>query len=315
MLETGAHAVAIATTRGCARAHDGTQASLRVWALEDAAGRGASGHGAHLVRDVRDLAVDRAVEEAVRFARQGKDPKTADAGTWDVVMEPPAVAELLEWLSAITFAAPEIEQGTSAFAAGLGARVTGEDVTIVEHPLDSSELGFGDPFDREGTPREEVTLVDRGAAAAVLYDRTHAARAGARSTGSAVLSGFGAPAGVGGSAVQLSGGSAKSSEELLAGMDRGLYVRRLHYVNGYLEPKRAGMTGLSRDGCFLVERGRIRCPVGNVRFTDSFLEMLARADAMTAARAASATSWIDGGTVVAPAVRFRGVRITSGSQR
>jgi predicted Zn-dependent protease len=74
------------------------------------------------------------------------------------------------------------------------------------------------------------------------------------------------------------------------------------------------MTGLSRDGCFLVEKGAIARAVGNVRFTDSFLEMLARADGMTRTREAISASWTEGGTLVVPGVRFRGVRFTSGSR-
>ncbi|HEY8073282.1 MAG TPA: hypothetical protein VIF62_04220, partial [Labilithrix sp.] len=125
VLETSASSVAIATTTGCAAADDGTRAELRLWALADARGRGASGHASHLVRDVRDLAVDRLVEEAVRAAKDGADPGSVDAGTWDVVLEATAVAELLEWLATITFAAPDVEQGTSVLADGLEKAITG----------------------------------------------------------------------------------------------------------------------------------------------------------------------------------------------
>jgi PmbA protein len=95
---------------------------------------------------------------------------------------------------------------------------------------------------------------------------------------------------------------------------RGLYVCRLHYVNGLLEPRRAVMTGLTRDGCFLVEDGRIGRAVGNLRFTDSLLEGLARCDAMTRARKAVPTWWGDTGVVVTPAVRIRGWRFNGRSQ-
>jgi predicted Zn-dependent protease len=74
------------------------------------------------------------------------------------------------------------------------------------------------------------------------------------------------------------------------------------------------MTGLSRDGCFLVERGRIVRGVGNVRMTDSFLEMLARADGMTRERTTISAAWTTGSAFLVPAVRFRGVRFTSGSR-
>jgi len=112
----------------------------------------------------------------------------------------------------------------------------------------------------------------------------------------------------------LGAGSASSVDDLLAGVDRGLYVCRLHYVNGMLEPRRAVMTGLTRDGCFLVERGKIARPVGNLRFTDSFLEGLARCDAMTRERKAVPTWWTDAGAFVAPAVRLRAFRFNGKSQ-
>ena len=89
---------------------------------------------------------------------------------------------------------------------------------------------------------------------------------------------------------------------------------RLHYVNGLLEPRRAVMTGLTRDGCFLIERGKIVAPVGNMRFTESFLEGLERCDGMTAARAAVPTWWSDAGAIVAPAIRMRQFRFNGRSQ-
>ena len=82
----------------------------------------------------------------------------------------------------------------------------------------------------------------------------------------------------------MDAGDAASVDALLAGIDRGLYVCRLHYVNGLLEPRRAVMTGLTRDGCFLVEKGKITRAVGNLRFTDSLLEGLARCDGRTRAQ-------------------------------
>jgi predicted Zn-dependent protease len=314
MLETTGGAHAVATTHGCARSHDASVASFRVWALETAGAGGAAGYGGQVHRDVRALRLGEETERAIRICKMSRDPASLDAGTYDVVMEPEAVTELLEWLAMIAFAAPEVEQGTSPLAGRLGERITGESVDIVEDPLDASDLGFGTPFDREGTRRKRVPLVERGVARAVLYDRTYAARAGTASTGSALLPGLGSPGGVGATSVSLGAGSAASVEELLAGVDRGLYVCRLHYVNGLLEPRRAVMTGLTRDGCFLVERGKIVRPVGNLRFTDSFLEGLIRCDAMTRARKAVPTWWSDAGAYVSPAVLLRAFRFNGKSQ-
>lgn len=315
IVETSSQSVAVATTGGCARAHDGTSAELKIWALADALGRGPSGLGGHLTRDFSRLAVERETEEAIRIAKDGADPGGVDAGTWDVVMEPPAVAELLEWLSMIGLGAPEVETGTSFLAGRTGERITGEQVTLVEDPCTDDDGAIAEPFDREGTARRRVVVIENGIARSALYDRLHGARAGTSSSGSALVTDFGSPGGVGAVGLALEGGAAKDVAELIAGMDRGLYVRRLNYVNGFLEPRRAVMTGLTRDGCFLVERGRIVRGLRNLRMTDSFLEMLARADGMTRARTAVSAAWTSGGSFRVPAVRFRGVRFTSGSRQ
>lgn len=314
IVETSSTSVAVATTRGCARAHDGTSAELRVWALADAGGKGASGHGSHLTRDFSRLDLDRETEDAIRIAKDGANAGGADAGTWDVVMEPPAVAELLEWLAMIGLGAPEVEAGTSFLAGRIGERVTGESVTLVEDPCTNEDGALSEPFDREGTARRRVVVIESGVAKSALFDRLHGARAATPSTGSALVQDFGSPGGVGAVGLELAGGSAKDSSELVDGMDRGLYIRRLNYVNGFLEPRRAVMTGLTRDGCFLVERGKIVRGLRNLRMTDSFLEMLARADGMTRARSAISAAWTSGGVFRIPAIRFRSVRFTSGSR-
>ncbi len=312
MLETSCSSLAVATTRGCARSFDGTVASFKIWSLETPGAGGAAGYGGHMSRDIDALALDAATESAVRICSLAKNPGSLDEGSYDVVMEPAAVAELVEWLAATGFGAAEVEQGTSCMR--IGERLTGEGINFVEDPLDATETGFGAPFDREGVPRDRVELVSKGVAKAVLYDRTLAGRMNTKSTGSALVSNFDGPS-AGASAVHMSGGDAANVDELIAGIDRGLYVCRLHYVNGLLDTRRAVMTGLTRDGCFLVEKGKIVCAVGNMRFTDSFIDALARADGMTRTRAAIPTWWSDAGAVVVPAVRFRGFRFNGKSQQ
>lgn len=314
MLETARAAACVATTRGCARSHDGTVATFKVWALETAGAGGAAGFGGHAHRDVGALDLMGQTARAIDVARRSRDPVALDAGTYDVVMEPEAVAELLEWLSSTTFAAPEVEQGTSAVAGRAGELVTGESISIAEDPLADGDFGLATPFDREGVWRRRVPLVERGVAREVLFDRTYAARMTARSTGSSVLPELGAAGGIGASAITIDPGDAESVDELVAGMDRGLYVCRLHYVNGLLEPRRTVMTGLTRDGCFLVEKGKITRAVGNLRFTDSFLEGLARCDGMTRARTLVPTWWSSGGACITPAVRMRAFRFNGRSQ-
>ncbi len=313
-LETTASSIAVATTRGLGRSHEATVATFKIWALETPGAGGAAGYGGDTHRDVGALDLERETERAVRICKMSRTPGSLEEGSYDVVMEPAAVAELVEWLATIGFGAPEVEQGTSPLAGRIGERITGEAITIAEDPLDPSDLGFGAPFDREGVARRRVPLIERGIARGMLHDRLTAARMGADSTGSAQLPELGVTPGVSPCALHMEGGDAASVDELIAGVERGLYVCRLHYVNGLLETRRAVMTGLTRDGCFLIEKGKIARPVGNMRFTDSFLEGLARADAMTRARAAIPTWWSDAGANVVPAVRMRAFRFTGRSQ-
>jgi predicted Zn-dependent protease len=313
-LETRETSLAVATTRGLSRSHTSTFANFKVWALETPGAGGAAGYGAQTHRDLAALDIRGQTDRAIRFCRMGKNAGSLDEGTYDVVMEPHAVAELLEWLSAIAFGAPELEQGTSPLAGRIGQRITGEGVTIADDPLDSGDFGLAAPFDREGVWRRRVPLIERGVARGVLYDRTCGSRMGAPSTGSSLVPDGAASGGVGPCSLHMEGGAAKSVEELVAGVERGVYVCRLHYVNGLLEPRRAVMTGLTRDGCFLIERGKISRPVGNMRFTDSFLEGLDRSDAMTTARVAVPTWWSDAGSSVVPAVRMRAFHFNGRSQ-
>lgn len=314
VLDTSGGAVAVATTRGCARAHDDSIASYRVWALETAGAGGSAGFGSAMHRDLAKVDVLGETDRAIETCERGKNPRAQDAGTYDVVMEPAAVCELLEWLGMIAFGAAEVEQGSSALAGRIGEKITGDLVDILENPVDPSDLGFGVPFDREGTRRAAVPVIERGVAKRVLTDRTYAARRGEASTGSSVMSMLGGGSSVAAVALHMGAGKASGVDELVAGVERGLYVCRLHYVNGMLEPRRAVMTGLTRDGCFWIENGKISHAVGNMRFTDSVLEGFARIDAMTAARKAIPTWWSPAGAYVAPAIRMRQFRFNGKSQ-
>jgi len=313
-LETRTSSLAVATTRGRLVSHDGTAAQFKVWALETPGAGGAAGCGGTIHRDVHALDLVGETERAIRICRTSKDPASLDAGTYDVVLEPAAVAELVEWLGTIAFAATAVEQGTSALRGRIGERITGESITMVESPLDDGPFGLATPFDREGIWRRRVPLIERGVARGVLYDRAAASRMGAESTGSALLIDGEGDGSIGPSAIAMDGGSAESVDELIAGVSRGLYICRLHYVNGLMDPRRAVMTGLTRDGCFLIENGKISRPVGNMRFTDSFLEGLARTDGMTRSRQAVATAWSDAGAHIVPAIRMRGFRFNGKSQ-
>lgn len=312
VLDTTSRIEAVATSHGLRRSYQSTLASFKVWALESAGGGGAAGHGMCAHTDVTQLSLEAETERAVTDAERGKNPGSLPAGAYDTVLGPLAFAELIEWLGMIGLGARELEQGMSPLSGRMGERITAELLSVFEDPL--GPHAFAAPFDREGVARRQVPLLRRGVAQAVVHDRATAARAGISSTGNACPPGGFGSGGPTPSSLVVEGGEAASLDELIGGLGRGLYVRRLHYVNGYLEPRRAVMTGLTRDGTFLVEHGKIVGAVESMRFTDSLLEALERADGMTADRVLVPNWWSAGGSVAAPGVRIRGLTFSSGSR-
>lgn len=311
-LETRIASHAVVNTHGLRRTHDSSFANYRIWALEAAGARGASGFAQSVGADLEALDIAAATDRAIADAERSKSPVALDARAYDVVLAPDAVAELFEWMAFIAFGAESLHQGTSPLAGRMGEAISGPALSVCDDPHGS--LSFATPFDREGTPRARVELITDGVARGVVTDRRCAKRVGAASTGHAPwpsLLDSGAPQP---SALVLSAGTEASVDQLLSHVRRGLYLRRLHYVNGLLEPRRAVMTGLSRDGTFLVENGKVQSAAHPLRFTDSVLEAFGRGALKTTSQEIVPPRWSDGATVATPAVLLPGLVFTGTSQ-
>jgi predicted Zn-dependent protease len=164
-------------------------------------------------------------------------------------------------------------------------------------------------------PKREVVLIEDGVARSVVHDIRSAALAGTATTGHALAPG-GAPDGPEPTNLVLAGGDAASLAELCAPIERGLFVTRLWYVNP-VEPRRAVLTGTTRDGTFLIEDGVITRPLRDVRFTDSALRILAAVEQLSASQRLVGEADLYGrrfaSGVLCPAVRAGGFRVSSGS--
>jgi PmbA protein len=162
-------------------------------------------------------------------------------------------------------------------------------------------------FDYEGVAKQRVDLIEKGVCREVVYDAETAARAGRTSTGH----GLPAPNPYGPYPLNMlmaPGGTAR--DELIGGMERGLLVTRFHYTNP-VHPKLAIVTGMTRDGTFLVEDGRIVGPVRNLRYTQSYLAALAGVEALTSERRTLRGML---GAVVVPAVRIAAWTFTGATE-
>lgn len=267
-LRTRTTEVAVANSKGVRAWARGTDASLITVVMTGFEPDAGSGYAEAASRRVGDLDLEAMGATAVRKCLAARHPGDVEPGEYVVVMEPSAVATALQMLAYMGMNGISFIEGRSYASGRLGTKVTSEMVTVVDdwRDPDTSPL----PFDFEGVPRQRVTLIDRGIASAMIYDRTAAARANARSTGHAVPGG-GMP---GGYPLHLSMNAGDSTiREMVAGTERGIYITRFNYANP-VHPVKTIFTGMTKDGTFMIEDGRIGRPLRNLRFTDSILDGL-----------------------------------------
>lgn len=286
-------ALAIANSRGLFAYHRGTRAAFRVSALEGTAG-GWAARESHRASDIdADALAARAVEKVVR----SRAPRAWEPGRYTVVLEPAAVADLLEQMAWVSFGALPVQEGRSFLTGKLGSAVMGPNITIRDDPY--HPLHRGEPFDAEGTPTVPVTIIDRGVARSPVYDRITAARDGKESTGH----GLPVPNTWGPLArhLVLEGGT-ETPDGLIAGVERGILVTRVWYTN-LVDTGTVTVTGMTRDGLFAIEGGRVTHALRNFRFNQGVVALLGQVEAMTA------PELVNG--VVCPAIRARDFQMSS----
>lgn len=259
---------AIATTRGAWAYHTWTQTEFTCTArTADGTGSGWAGTNSNRAADIDAAALAKiAVDKAVRSAK----PARLGPDRYTVVLEPAAVATLLAFLTG-SLGARRADEGRSYFSkAGGGTRVGDklfpDAITLRSDPTDAQLAAV--PFDRDALPLQPATWIEKGTLRALTYSRFWAQKQGKPATGQ--------PAGW-----TLDGGATPQAE-LIKGVARGVLITRCWYLR-WLDPQAMLVTGLTRDGVFLIENGAIARPVNNFRFNESPIQMLARCDALSPA--------------------------------
>jgi len=263
--ETTATEVAVANTEGQFCYAPMTQAQISGLV---SGGGGGSGYAEETSGRAADLDAGAIGERAFTKARDSQNPRDLDPGRYEVVLEPAAVATLLGFLAYLGFGGRAIAEGRSCFSDRIGEKLMSEQVTIYDDAL--SPLTLGLPFDFEGTPKRRVDLVREGVPLGGVHDRRSAKQAGTESTGHALPPPN--PEGAFPLNLFLEPGRADLTDMLNA-TTNGLHVSRFHYSN-VVHPKDAIITGMTRDGTWLVEDGEVKHPVKNFRFTQSIIEAL-----------------------------------------
>lgn len=302
---TSRASVACANTHGVRRYAPLTFADSTVIALH---ARG-SGYATRCGRHVADVDVLSLGEEATTKAtlRLG-NVEDIDPGAFDVILEPPALGEVFEWMTMIAFTGQAFEDGSSFLVDRLGQRIAGENFTVADDAVDPSFLPF--PFDLEGFAKRRVPLIENGIARTPMVDKAYADRL--RLTPNGGTWHLGASDHGTSFHVSISAGDA-TREEMIASTKLGIWVTRFNYVNGLLEPKSALMTGTTRDGTFLIRDGEIAARLPNLRWTQSMVEAMSNVESLTRERRRVATWYNMFGGTIAPTMKIRGWHFTGKS--
>lgn len=239
-------------------------------------------------RRASDIDVAALARRAAERARASASPREIAPGDYTVVLEPQAAADLLSVLGGF-MERRAADEGRSFFSGKLGERIVDPRVTMLTLPADPRHLGA--PFDDSGLPIGDRAWIDDGALRALPTDRFWA-----RKQGASAIPGL--------SSVVIPGGEG-SVDDLIAGTPRGILITRFWYIRT-VDAKRLLMTGLTRDGTFLIEDGKIAAPLINYRFNESPIDVLANVEAMS--REEKVGGW------VVPGLRVRGFTLTSPSR-
>lgn len=229
-----------------------------------------SGFSAHASPDVLEINPEKIADAALHRALRFGESRELPPGDYPCLLSEYAAGELLFHLAYMTFTADGLEDGRSALAFKKGKRVADTGVTISDNALNPA--GFSVPFDVEGVPKQRVLFVDQGIGKNVVYDLMYAHRFKTESTGHAVPFTF--SEGPYPLHLEMQPGD-RSGDELIKSVKRGLMVTRFHYIRA-VHPLKTVVTGMTRDGVYLIENGEVVARVKNFRFTDSVLGAFSR---------------------------------------
>ena len=288
--------------------------SLGVWAYHRDAtadintvltGETSTGHAERMTLNALEIDGAELAAEAIDKVRRGANPQTLEPGAHDVILEEYAVADIMDYFAYLAFGAQAFVEKRSFMSGRLGSRVMGENISIWDDGLSLQSIPA--PFDPEGVAKKRVDFVTNGVAGDVVWDSYYGGREGHASTGHALPAGetFGPIP----SNMFLGTGSA-TRDEMIASTERGVWVSRFWYTRP-VHPLMVMMTGMTRDGTFLIENGAIKGPIKNLRFTQSYLDAMNQVEMIGRE---SRLLPLFGGACRVPALKIKAWNFTGGTE-
>jgi predicted Zn-dependent protease len=294
--------IAVLNSKGVRAYQPITSASINMIAMSDSS----SGYAAGLSRRVDDIEFDKLAARAVEKCDKSQNPRSVEPGKYEVILEPAAMGALLEWINYIGFGSKSFQEKTSMLAGKIGKKITSEMITLYDDGLDHRSIAF--PFDFEGVPKKRTAFIDKGMAKGVVYDRNSAFKGKTKSTGHALTPDS---SGQGAIALNLVMAPGKVRRDRMIGkVKRGILITRFHYINGFIDTPNAVLTGMTRDGTFLIENGEIISGIKNLRFTDAMMKSFRTAVAVSKETELIESWWDAIGCIQAPTVHLKSFKFT-----
>lgn len=284
---------AMANTKGLFAYHRQSAATMEITARQGLA----AGRSEMTARSIAKIDPAKVARTAVAKCLGTVNARALEPGAYTVILEPEAAATPLQFMAWLAFGAQSVQEGTSCLSGNIGKKLFGSNITIVDdafHPL----MNWAEPFDYEGIPKRRVVIVDKGVAKTPVYDQRTAAKDGRRTTGH----GLPQPNTFGPfpQNLVLKGGRA-TLEQMIKSTERGILVTRFWY-NRVVDRKVPIITGMTRDGTFLIEKGKVVCGVKNMRFNQNLTEFFNNVEALGPAEAQ--------GNMVVPPMKVRDFHFT-----
>jgi PmbA protein len=268
---TGSGELAVANTNGVFAYHAQTNADFQTVVMSN----DSSGRAQASAWKVSDLEVEALGREAINTAVRGHNPMKIDPGEYTVVLEHYVTEDLVSSLNFYGMGATSLQEGRSWMNDRIGKQVMSKLVSIWDDGLDLK--GSPLPFDFEGVPKHRVDIVKQGVVMGPVYDRYSGVKVGKSSTGHATPINF---RGSGPLAMNLfMAPGSMSVAEMIASTDKGLYINRFWYTR-LVHPRDCVITGMTRDGVFMIEKGELAYPVKNLRYTMPYVTALANVEAV-----------------------------------
>ncbi len=297
---SGASFSALFNSRGLKAFHEETISEFSITML----GESSSGWAKKSSPYCAELEPEVLADRAARKALASREPQDLEPGKYTVILEPAALLDLMGFL-VLDFSGLAVEEKRSCFSGRETGKVFGDNVNLrddVFHPLQG-----GPPFDGEGVPRQRVSLVSQGTVKNLVYARSTAKKLGKEPTGH----GFSLPNEYGEAPMNIvMDGGRSTVNDMVASTPRGLLVTRLWYIRE-VDPYQKILTGMTRDGLFLIEDGKVSHGVKNLRFNQGMIEMLNNVEMMSAPQRTAGEESFE---MVVPAIKVRDFNFSSATK-